>query len=89
MRDRSAYPPSVDRIGIIAGAFDHFGAEDQRRLMQAQGACDYLIVALSSTGEWPLKTRLAIVKQYCDAVIPCDDPQLLMKSIGECAKMGE
>jgi hypothetical protein len=88
-RDRSAYPPCVDVIGVIGGSFDHFGAPERAKLIEAQGQCDYLIVALSRAGEWSLKVRVAIVKQYCDAVIPCESAEMLMKSIGECIRIGE
>lgn len=80
-RDRSAYPPPATRIGFTCGCFDHFHDGHRWFLQVASGSCDLLIVAVNSdasvarlkgTGRpaWKLATRLAIVRQYCDAAIP-------------------
>ena len=81
IRDWSGYPPSVSRIGFCNGVFDCFHAGHKHMLSDARAQCDYLIVAVNSDasvkrlkGEsrplWKLATRVAILKQYCEAVIP-------------------
>jgi cytidyltransferase-like protein len=68
-------------IGFANGCFDHFHPGHQRFLQEAQGQCDWLIVAVNSDESvraskgpgrpvWNFKTRFQIVRQYADAVIP-------------------
>lgn len=80
-RDWSAYPPCVDKIGFLCGCFDTTHPGHVHFLTQARGQCDYLVVAINTDASvkrlkgpdrpvWKLATRMAIVKQYCDALIP-------------------
>ena len=92
-RDWSAYPPAASRVGFTCGCFDHFHAGHKRFLDLARATCDLLIVAVNTDASvtrlkgvdrpaWRLATRLAIVRQYCDAAIPFEgDEEPLLAAI--------